>query len=174
VKLRDLKLVEEFAGADCRLRFATTEAFLQRFGLASLGQLTSASFLDFAASFARWQDGRDGAPREGSRNAAPVDLTVRMLECGSCERLRLQLLNNLRIDESPGSRRRKEVATGMTICDPKTLSRCISRTPRRQLFPPFQIPARRVDGERESALVMASARDSPLRFQPNLRLLAKA
>jgi hypothetical protein len=174
--------VEEFAGADCRLRFATTEALLQRFGLASLGQLTSASFLDFAASFARWQDGRDGgegpprgvAPREGSRNAAPVDLTVRMLECGSCERLRLQLLNNLRIDESPGSRRRKEVATGMIICDPKTLSRCFSRTPRRQLFPPFQIPARRVDGERESALVMASARDSPLRFQPNLRLLAKA
>ena len=36
VKLRDLKLVEEFAGADGRLRFATTEAFLQRFGLSSL------------------------------------------------------------------------------------------------------------------------------------------
>jgi segregation and condensation protein B len=33
VKLRDLKLVEEFAGADGRLHFATTEAFLQRFGL---------------------------------------------------------------------------------------------------------------------------------------------
>jgi chromosome segregation and condensation protein ScpB len=30
VKLRDLKLVEEFAGADGRLRFATTGAFLQR------------------------------------------------------------------------------------------------------------------------------------------------
>ena len=45
VKMRDLKLVEEFAGADGRLRFATTEAFLQRFGLASLGELTSASFL---------------------------------------------------------------------------------------------------------------------------------
>jgi chromosome segregation and condensation protein ScpB len=43
VKLRDLKLVEEFAGADGRLRFATTEAFLQRFGLASLGELTAAS-----------------------------------------------------------------------------------------------------------------------------------
>ena len=43
VKLRDLKLVEEFAGADGRLRFATTEAFLWRFGLASLGELTAAS-----------------------------------------------------------------------------------------------------------------------------------
>ena len=31
VKLRDLKLVEEFAGADGRLRFATTAEFLQRF-----------------------------------------------------------------------------------------------------------------------------------------------
>ena len=31
VKMRDLKLVEEFAGSDGRLRFATTEAFLQRF-----------------------------------------------------------------------------------------------------------------------------------------------
>jgi len=43
VKLQDLKLVEEFAGADGRLRFATTEAFLQRFGLASLQELTAAS-----------------------------------------------------------------------------------------------------------------------------------
>jgi chromosome segregation and condensation protein ScpB len=43
VKLRDLKLLEEFAGADGRLRFATTEAFLQRFGLASLQELTAAS-----------------------------------------------------------------------------------------------------------------------------------
>jgi chromosome segregation and condensation protein ScpB len=43
VKLRDLKLVEEFAGADGRLRFATTEAFLQRFGLASLQELTAVS-----------------------------------------------------------------------------------------------------------------------------------
>jgi chromosome segregation and condensation protein ScpB len=42
VKLRDLKLVEEFAGDDGRLRFATTEAFLQRFGLASLQELTAA------------------------------------------------------------------------------------------------------------------------------------
>jgi chromosome segregation and condensation protein ScpB len=41
--MRDLKLVEEFAGADGRLRFATTEAFLQRFGLASLRKLTAAS-----------------------------------------------------------------------------------------------------------------------------------
>ena len=32
VKLRDLKLVEEFAGADGRLRFATTGTFLQRTG----------------------------------------------------------------------------------------------------------------------------------------------
>jgi chromosome segregation and condensation protein ScpB len=43
VKLRDLKLVEEFAGADGRLRFATTGAFLQRFGLASLQELTTTS-----------------------------------------------------------------------------------------------------------------------------------
>ena len=43
VKLRDLKLVEEFAGADGRLRFATTETFLQRFGLASLQELTTTS-----------------------------------------------------------------------------------------------------------------------------------
>jgi chromosome segregation and condensation protein ScpB len=43
VKLRDLKLVEEYAGADGRLRFATTEEFLQRFGLASLQELTAAS-----------------------------------------------------------------------------------------------------------------------------------
>jgi hypothetical protein len=42
------KLVEEFAGLDGRLRFATTEAFVQRFGLASFGDLTSASFLDAA------------------------------------------------------------------------------------------------------------------------------
>jgi chromosome segregation and condensation protein ScpB len=46
VKLRDLKLVEEFAGADGRLRFAITEAFLQRFGLASLDELTAASLSD--------------------------------------------------------------------------------------------------------------------------------
>jgi chromosome segregation and condensation protein ScpB len=35
--------VEEFAGADGRLRFATTELFLQRFGLASLQELSAAS-----------------------------------------------------------------------------------------------------------------------------------
>ncbi|HEY5705736.1 MAG TPA: SMC-Scp complex subunit ScpB [Terrimicrobiaceae bacterium] len=46
VKLRDLKLVEEFAGADGRLRFATTQAFLQRFGLTSLQELTAASLSD--------------------------------------------------------------------------------------------------------------------------------
>jgi len=50
VKLRDLKLVEEFAGADGRLRFVTTEAFLQRFGLASLGELTAASLSDKATA----------------------------------------------------------------------------------------------------------------------------
>jgi chromosome segregation and condensation protein ScpB len=50
VMLRDLKLVEEFAGADGRLRFATTEAFLQHFGLASLGELTAASFSDKATA----------------------------------------------------------------------------------------------------------------------------
>jgi chromosome segregation and condensation protein ScpB len=43
VKLRDLKLVEEFAGADGRLRFATTQEFLQRFGLVSLQELTTTS-----------------------------------------------------------------------------------------------------------------------------------
>jgi chromosome segregation and condensation protein ScpB len=42
VKLRDLRLVEEFAGVDGRLRFATTEAFLQRFELASLQELRTA------------------------------------------------------------------------------------------------------------------------------------
>jgi chromosome segregation and condensation protein ScpB len=45
VKLRNLKLVQEFAAMDGRLRFATTEAFLQRFGLASLQELTAASAL---------------------------------------------------------------------------------------------------------------------------------
>jgi aryl-alcohol dehydrogenase-like predicted oxidoreductase len=46
VKLRDLKLVEEFADADGRLRFVTTEALLQRFGLANLQELTTASLLE--------------------------------------------------------------------------------------------------------------------------------
>jgi chromosome segregation and condensation protein ScpB len=50
VTLRDLKLVEEFAGADGRLRFATTELFLQRFGLASLQELTMASISDKATA----------------------------------------------------------------------------------------------------------------------------
>ena len=45
VTLRDLRLVEEFAGTDGRLRFATTQTFLQRFGLASLQELAAASFL---------------------------------------------------------------------------------------------------------------------------------
>ena len=43
VTLRDLRLVEGFPGADGRLRFATTEEFLQRFGLASLPELTATS-----------------------------------------------------------------------------------------------------------------------------------
>lgn len=42
VKLRDLKLVEEFPGEDGRLRFATTEAFLQRFKLANPSDLNVA------------------------------------------------------------------------------------------------------------------------------------
>jgi len=50
VKLRDLKLVEEFAGTDGRLRFATTQAFLQRFGLDSLQELTAASLSDKATT----------------------------------------------------------------------------------------------------------------------------
>jgi chromosome segregation and condensation protein ScpB len=50
VKLRDLKLVEEFAGADGRLRFATTEAFLHRFSLASLEELTAGAFSDKATA----------------------------------------------------------------------------------------------------------------------------
>jgi hypothetical protein len=36
VMLRDLKLVEQFAGNDGRFRFVTTEAFLHRFKLAHL------------------------------------------------------------------------------------------------------------------------------------------
>jgi chromosome segregation and condensation protein ScpB len=50
VKLRDLKLVEEFAGADGRLRFATTEVFLHRFSLASLEELTAGAFSDKATA----------------------------------------------------------------------------------------------------------------------------
>jgi chromosome segregation and condensation protein ScpB len=37
--LRQMEMVEEFAGADGRLRFATTGKFLERFGLASMNQL---------------------------------------------------------------------------------------------------------------------------------------
>ncbi len=37
--LRQMELVEEFAGADGRLRFATTGKFLERFGLRSLDDL---------------------------------------------------------------------------------------------------------------------------------------
>ena len=50
VTLRDLKLVEEFAGADGRLRFATTEAFLHRFSLPSLEELTAGTFSDKATA----------------------------------------------------------------------------------------------------------------------------
>jgi hypothetical protein len=39
VKLRDSGVVADFAGDDGRLRFATTAAFLQRFGLANLEEL---------------------------------------------------------------------------------------------------------------------------------------
>ncbi|MES2571509.1 MAG: SMC-Scp complex subunit ScpB [Verrucomicrobiota bacterium] len=39
VRLRDLKLVEEFPGPGGRLHFATTGAFLKRFNLQSLDQL---------------------------------------------------------------------------------------------------------------------------------------
>ena len=39
VKLRDVGLVEEFAGTDGRLRFVTTEEFLLRFGLEDLHEL---------------------------------------------------------------------------------------------------------------------------------------
>ena len=47
VKLRDLRLITDFAGDDGRLRFATTGDFLSRFGLASLEalhELASAHF----------------------------------------------------------------------------------------------------------------------------------
>ena len=37
--------MEEFAGADGRSRFATTEEFLQRLGLPSLQELTATSLL---------------------------------------------------------------------------------------------------------------------------------
>lgn len=49
VKLRDLRLVTDFAGDDGRLRFATTEIFLQRFGLASLGELNATFSAPFAS-----------------------------------------------------------------------------------------------------------------------------
>lgn len=42
VKLRDLRLVTDFAGDDGRLRFATTVIFLQRFGLENLTELNAA------------------------------------------------------------------------------------------------------------------------------------
>lgn len=42
VKLRDLGLVEEFAGRDGRLRFVTTERFLNRFNLENTEQLREA------------------------------------------------------------------------------------------------------------------------------------
>jgi len=41
VKLRDLGLVTDFAGDDGRLRFATTDIFLNRFGMSNLEQLQS-------------------------------------------------------------------------------------------------------------------------------------
>jgi chromosome segregation and condensation protein ScpB len=42
--LRQLELVEEFAGPDGRLRFATTGKFLDRFGLSSIDDLHGHSF----------------------------------------------------------------------------------------------------------------------------------
>ena len=41
--LRQLEMVEEFAGPDGRLRFATTSTFLNKFGLDTLEQLLSAT-----------------------------------------------------------------------------------------------------------------------------------
>ncbi len=41
VRLRELRLVEEFAGTGGRLHFVTTEAFLRRFQLASIAELHS-------------------------------------------------------------------------------------------------------------------------------------
>ena len=46
VTLRDLKLVEEFAGATAGCASRQREAFLQRFGLASLQELTAASLTE--------------------------------------------------------------------------------------------------------------------------------
>jgi chromosome segregation and condensation protein ScpB len=43
--LRQLDLVEEFAGPDGRLRFATTSLFLHRFGLVTLDQLKELSLI---------------------------------------------------------------------------------------------------------------------------------
>lgn len=43
VRLRDLQLVEEFAGTDGRLRFVTTAAFLRRFGLADLDEVRASA-----------------------------------------------------------------------------------------------------------------------------------
>ena len=39
LKLREIGLVEEFPGTDGRLRFATTEAFLRQFNMASIEEL---------------------------------------------------------------------------------------------------------------------------------------
>lgn len=41
ITLRKMELVEEFAGEDGRLHFATTAAFLERFGLKSVDELSS-------------------------------------------------------------------------------------------------------------------------------------
>ncbi len=47
--LREMELVEEFAGADGRLRFASTGRFLERFGVGSVEQLCAQMKSTYAA-----------------------------------------------------------------------------------------------------------------------------
>ena len=47
--LRQMKMVEEFAGADRRLRFATTGRFLERYGVGSVEQLRAQMKSTYAA-----------------------------------------------------------------------------------------------------------------------------
>ena len=80
VKLRDLKLVEEFAGTDGRLRFATTEAFLQRFGLASLQELNAASLSGNPDKIPR--PPRAGGAEGAARRAESSGVVVRVADWG--------------------------------------------------------------------------------------------